>query len=352
MPLQAGGALDPGLVPGPPEVLVGRSAVAELIFSLNLCAGRAPAREGFEAAWIPAQSAALPSSAREDLRRLEGFAWPAMSLIDFLHDAPDWQNPAAFADHVRRLPLEQFLARLFNEELSPGELAEFCGRPRAVAQVLDRLGFFSQGRLSALEALFADPEGHRQRLTSLVEAADTAVFRQGWAAWDGPMRALEEDLKSRLRQKDPWTVARELRGKPLLDPGRYRQVRFLASHLMAWPMMLSERHTQIVFYFWDQGRHLSGSSPQAKELGAILKVLADPTRLEILRMIRYSPSYGKELAERLGLTQATVSRHLDQLKAGGFLEETREEGQNIKLLSLKAEMLETLTSQFRLFLAR
>jgi DNA-binding transcriptional ArsR family regulator len=47
---------------------------------------------------------------------------------------------------------------------------------------------------------------------------------------------------------------------------------------------------------------------------AVFKALADPTRREILRMLRQGPKTSGEIAEHFPTAWATVSRHLAQLR--------------------------------------
>ena len=63
----------------------------------------------------------------------------------------------------------------------------------------------------------------------------------------------------------------------------------------------------------------------AQNLTSLLKVLADPARLQILSMLA---SAGGEvcvcdLTEPLGLSQPTVSHHMKQLREGGFVSSER-----------------------------
>lgn len=66
---------------------------------------------------------------------------------------------------------------------------------------------------------------------------------------------------------------------------------------------------------------------EALVLAAALKVLADPARLRLLSLIR-SAEGGRAttgvLADRLGLTQPTVTHHLGALFDAGFVERERD----------------------------
>ncbi|MGL4738448.1 MAG: ArsR/SmtB family transcription factor [Cellulosilyticaceae bacterium] len=50
-----------------------------------------------------------------------------------------------------------------------------------------------------------------------------------------------------------------------------------------------------------------------KEIASFLKALADPTKLQILKLIKDERLYASQLAEKLGLTNATVSHHMNVL---------------------------------------
>ncbi|MCH4886261.1 winged helix-turn-helix transcriptional regulator [Acidaminobacter sp. JC074] len=63
-----------------------------------------------------------------------------------------------------------------------------------------------------------------------------------------------------------------------------------------------------------------------------MKLLADPNRLEIMRMIKHSPMCGKDIASAMNLTTATVSHHMDLLRKAGLLHVERD--QNTKYFSV------------------
>jgi ArsR family transcriptional regulator len=56
----------------------------------------------------------------------------------------------------------------------------------------------------------------------------------------------------------------------------------------------------------------------------ICQCMADPTRILILYSLAESPRYVTELAEALGVSQPTISRHLKMLRDRGLVTATRE----------------------------
>ena len=75
---------------------------------------------------------------------------------------------------------------------------------------------------------------------------------------------------------------------------------------------------------------------------AILKALADDTRLRIVRALQEKDMYVELLAERLALSAPTVSFHLKKLTAAGLVDARRE--QYYTMYSLRREIFSTTLS--------
>jgi ArsR family transcriptional regulator len=66
--------------------------------------------------------------------------------------------------------------------------------------------------------------------------------------------------------------------------------------------------------------------PEAEQLASMLKAVADPTRLQLISLIKASPAGEAcvcDLTEPLGLRQPTVSHHLRVLVEAGLLTRQR-----------------------------
>ena len=66
----------------------------------------------------------------------------------------------------------------------------------------------------------------------------------------------------------------------------------------------------------------------ARTINLAFKAIADPTRREILRMLRKEEMTAGELAERFDMTKPSMSHHFAVLKAAGLVT-SRREGQTI-----------------------
>lgn len=63
-------------------------------------------------------------------------------------------------------------------------------------------------------------------------------------------------------------------------------------------------------------------------LNEVFKAIADPTRREILRLLRHEEMNAGEVAARFDMTKPTMSHHFAVLKAAGLIT-SRREGQTI-----------------------
>ena len=63
---------------------------------------------------------------------------------------------------------------------------------------------------------------------------------------------------------------------------------------------------------------------QLDKIVAYHKALADPTRLRILLLLSGGELHGQGLAEKLGLSQPTVTHHASKLREAGLLKERRD----------------------------
>lgn len=80
-----------------------------------------------------------------------------------------------------------------------------------------------------------------------------------------------------------------------------------------------------------------------------LKVLADPTRIKIVKFLLERDMYVCELVAVMGVAQPSVSQHLRRLKAVGLVEE-KKEGQRVRY-RLAKEVLDKYKKELDLFLA-
>lgn len=314
------------------------SLSAELLFAANLAASTPGLRTGVADGWVERQRAEMDPRAL-DLAGVAGTWWPTWGLIDFLAWNRQFHDPQAFLHDIAQAPIERYVELLFNGDVNASEVQTFLSRPQEGADLSRVLCSFSESTPEVRLALFRDPEAHRRALLRLVEAADTPWFRSTWDQWKGSSRPFVKTIEQRLTTEDPMELAQSLRRKNISGVGRFERYTFIPSRLVGHRHIRSWAGGQILF-FLQEGSLEAASDETGAELADFLKILGDRTRMDILHLLSRGPSFGKQIAASLGLTTATVSRHLDQLKAAGLVREERADTNNVKLLTLAPEALE------------
>jgi len=325
------------------------SLTAELIFAANLAASVTD-RTGVDPGWVRKQREQLPLRARQDLSRFDGFWWPTMGLVDFLCWNGLFHDPEDFLQDIAKIPIERFLSVLSNDDLTLDQVSELIADPSAARNLGDRISRFTFGDADHLEALFRDPEGHREALLNLVRSSDTALFRESFSLLVSQADSTIKTLERRLTTEDPVAVAASLREKRMHGPSTYGLVTFVPSRLIGHRHIQSWGNDHAIFFLQLGISGLVGPNETGTELAEFLKVLSDKTRMDILRLLCCGPSFGKEIASSLGLTTATVSRHLDQLKAAGLVREDRADANNVKRLRYVPESLDEQLERLKTYL--
>lgn len=82
-------------------------------------------------------------------------------------------------------------------------------------------------------------------------------------------------------------------------------------------------------------------------MNLLFKALNDPTRREIMELLREKDLTAGEIADRFDISKPSISHHLDLLKQAGLVEATKE-GQFI-YYSLNATMMDEIVKWFMQF---
>ncbi|NLJ45237.1 MAG: winged helix-turn-helix transcriptional regulator [Treponema sp.] len=331
-----------------PTVEVRFSYTAELVLASMLVTGRPASVSGFDEEWRRTQEAALPDRARRFIEATRNFSCPVLSFIDFVARTREFDDPERLFEEVRRLPEKSFLSTLLNEDLPDAALDECLAEPRRAAYHLSRLSFFSRMPEAELVTLFSDPGTFREDLIDFIRANRTEAFetrlRNLAPSYAGRIAALQ----SRLASEPVLQVISDIKKHPPHRTGHARYI-FIPSHFEGYMNISCEDEDQYLLLFSIVPSPSPGDAAGAR-LAERLRVLSDKSRIELLRLLSTAPSYGKEISSRLGLTTATVSRHLDQLKKAGFVIEEEADAQNVKIVRLDRAGVEQLLDETRRFL--
>lgn len=99
------------------------------------------------------------------------------------------------------------------------------------------------------------------------------------------------------------------------------------------------------------GSHFSYEELDCELLCEELRAFGEESKFEILRMLKEEGAYGKEIAKRLDLDAATVSRHLSVLQKCGLIYMERREGRNVYYRTNQGEIRNLLELLQKIFIS-
>ena len=278
----------------------------------------ASAFHGLAAVLVDRPEARRAADVLEVLRTTEPYELAVAMLRDSVgSDASDALLVAAVGGDADALAMvDPLLCEEDNEAMR-----QFLAEPVGAIQRTDMA-------LSAWLTRFAPIEERLER----IGAADVALRRP-------EVRSLPPDE----------AVERITGGLRYLAEARIRRV-FLAPSYFARPFNMSFHGSDwrlLCYPIGDAVLESDGSTPPASMV-RLFRTLGDPTRLQVLRLLRDRDWYLTELAVELQLSKPTMKHHLALLRAAGLATVTMEGG--LTYYSLRRERLDEGGSELRRYL--
>lgn len=331
-----------------PHVQVLFSPVVELVLAATLVSDKPSSLKAFDGDWQKRQRDALSPRALAFLDRTRDFSCPTLSVIDYVMRLEAYGDVGEFLTRLGQQPLDEFLQIVLNGDFKLEEVRRFLADPEAARTHTQKLTYFSRMSSSDLVGLFQDPEGFRRELIAYLGANQTQAFQQRLGEMQTRYQEGMADILRRLGKKHPLEVASELKKRPF-PPKPYLKFTFVPSYFEGLMNLTCEgpEHFLFIFNVYPNSR---GGTAEGMVISEKLRILGDRSRLEILRLLAVAPSYGKEIASRLDLTTATVSRHLDQLKSADLVVEDPADSQNVKMVRINRAAFDALVSLTRGFI--
>ncbi|GAB6108109.1 ArsR/SmtB family transcription factor [Fusibacter bizertensis] len=134
----------------------------------------------------------------------------------------------------------------------------------------------------------------------------------------GQYDVIIQSFQEGMRYRHPLSFAQEEMGKPFWNIADYKTYEFIVTYFLS-PYKLRLMNGEKMIYVHSLIRKNKGAHINPDALSERFKIIGDATRLKILQMLYMKPMYGKEIADVLGLTTATVSHHLDALRQQGLI---------------------------------
>lgn len=269
--------------------------------------------------WVDQKRAALPEHIRNELELFfnpESFF--GLTLIRFAWEHDAHQEVSTFLQTVEGTPAKQLFVYFFSTGFPEEEL-------KNVSDFDEVSTFIEQSNLPEKEKwkatyLFAHAEETKRRLLE--------VIRKFYMYIEDEMADLLERQRSSLKDMKQYIDEKgvETLVSNQLQPVKNVELVIAASVLYYDCSLTAETDNLQIFLFGIRQFQLKTDLTVNKErLTSAFKILADEKRLNIIRLLKQGPLYGYELAQRLKLSNSTVSHHLSALSSVGIVKALRKE---------------------------
>ena len=344
--------------PPPVSVQVSLEPVYNALISLSLL--HSADRLADVDPWIVETAARMTTAQRERNRLIfEGLGealspdrdWP--DFPSYLADLAD-QPPVALRDRMlQRISRSAPDAAPVDRATMPPDAARLLADEQAFVAQIARLypnDALDPALLHQVHALLNDPPllqelivthlhelweralaSEWQRRLPYLHTMATTLSRRTW-----PAASAEDAIRLFIGRELPATISRQLDG--------VQRVVFVLSPHIGPHAARFDSSTTIWIFVRARAEELPLRQTPIKrvELVGPLSALADETRLQILELLaQHEELLAQEIITRLDLSQSSISRHLKQLRATGFLIEQRGEGAN-KRYRLNPTRMETI----------
>jgi len=273
---------------------------------------------------------------------------PAISygMHEFILPVKERQGIGVFFDSVIDLNKDEKILHYLGFNFSIEEIQESLNDQSRLQKMLSRLDGIDSEVLSCKLANIDDLiEGYRGLAISV--SKDEHFKRLFDIEYKKEIQASVKNIEEELENRHPLSYAQALMGKNFWNISDWDVHEFI-------PVYFNSPKTVRIFN--DEKNILlkalykreKSNETLKQSLKEKLKLLSDPTRLSILRMTYMKPMYGKEIADSLKLTTATVSHHLDLLRKAGLL--NLEQERHIKYFSTNTRAFNELINEMNMYI--
>lgn len=313
------------------------SAAYELLLSLR--AIFLPKDYGIPAPWAAGVRKRLSPNGQRDLK---DFFNPPFSVIAYmpLHLVLEMEPPKTverFLDYIEAIPGPNFMRRVYaptkfqhiSSELRDRALA---GKRMTEADVeeyrrgITRSSVATTPSVADVRRLFEDmanPEATKERWLAVMREYHAVFFAEEETRLQPILERMLADAQALAKKTTvPDLIERLSNGftlSPDIELDRLVMVPSVWLHPYVVRAEISERELLLVWGAHPPGHRVVPGESVPGDALLVLRALADPTRLRLLRLIAAEPRSLQSLAQEVKLSLPTVSHHIRELRGAGLI---------------------------------
>ena len=267
-----------------------------------------------------------------------------LSLASMILPVAEFTSIERFVEKLRILPHDEFMYEVWSGWVDFPVVQALLKDPSLTFTFEDNLYMHTDEARQQIYDLLQDVQSFKEELADYIYQIGSHESFQQFFESKKPelLQALSEVEALEL---EPLQRAQFVMGKTFRRVSPYKMYYYIPTAVFD-TLRIRIFNENVCIIMFAATTPLVDKRERVAQLAKQLKVIADPTRLQLLSMISVQKEYGARLAEFLGITTATVSHHIEMLKKAGLIKE--EKIGAIKYFSTDKEQLEKLTKELKI----
>jgi DNA-binding transcriptional ArsR family regulator len=326
-----------------PEINVFHSPVIELVCALHLLTDAS--HHQFELKWAEEVLSSFDEEDKKALAIVKLFPANGVELLNFVLDSGELLDIEAFLTHIEKIDIVDFFFYILNEEIDKTRISKAFEEVKERFKIQEKIKWPIED--NELMDFFQNYHHIKSGTVRILRTITKMGFAEKLLKSQNRMEEGSEYIKSYIGKDAIDSVLEKVSGRPRKFFSGFREYNIIPSYFVS-PRFIRVFSGDRLYVVFDCRVTRDKTQAMLDELSAILKVIDDKSRLEMLKILVNSKSYGKAIADVIGISTPTVSHHLDILKQAGFVKE--EKSRNIKYFYADKEkikkVIDDLTKYF------
>lgn len=256
------------------------------------------------------------------LKVLSGMRLQGLELFEFIVKERAFDDVKILIGKIINYDDENFIYTLLGEVLDYSTIKKVMENEQELIKLLQEKPNLTNCDVNEFGFLFYNTKTFKEDIVKLISEMNNSILLSKLDSLKEEYSKHIEKTKIRVRDKKPMDVSQEIMEKQFKRKFDFREYYFIPSYFITpHKIRFFCADAQMVAFALEQKD--SPINEVGDRISLVFKIISDRTRLEILREIIAEPTYGKLLAEKLNLTTATISHHVDVLKSVKLIKEKR-----------------------------
>ena len=266
-----------------------------------------------------------------------------LSLASMVLPVSEFTSIERFVEKLLVLPDDVFMYEMWSGWVKLSIVQDLLKNPELIYTIEDHLYLQTDERRQQIFEFLKDVQAFKDELADYIYQIGThESFHAFYESKKPELRIALNEVEA--LELEPLQRAQFVMGKTFRRVSPYKMYYYIPTAVFD-SLRIRIFDDNVCIILFASKAPLVDKRERSAQLAKQLKVIADPTRLQLLSLISVQKEYGARLSEFLGITTATVSHHIETLKKASLIRE--EKIGTIKYFSADKEQIEKLIIELK-----